>query len=130
MTLGRIWRDVRGAAAVELGFTAPFFFVVLFGVVNSGMVLGTQIALQHGAEMAARCASVDKTACGSDASIKQYAAQQAPAPNLGPDVFVVSKPACGIQVDATYTYNIFGFVTWGGTPLVSLALSARSCFPS
>lgn len=130
MKLGQIWRDVRGAAAVEFGMTAPFFFIVLFGVVNSGMALWTQVSLQHGAEMAARCASVDKTTCGSDAGIKTFAADQARAPNAGPETFIVSRPACGVEVSASYPYNILGFVTWGGTPLLSLSLSAQSCFPS
>jgi Flp pilus assembly protein TadG len=130
MTLNRLWRDIRGAAAVEFGMTAPIFFVVLFGIVNSGMLLWTQISLQHGAEMAARCASVSETRCGSDADIKSYAADQARAPNVRPDTFTVSTPACGVQVSASHRYDIFGFVKWGDAPLLSITLPAQACFPS
>jgi Flp pilus assembly pilin Flp len=130
MTLNRLWRDIGGAAAVEFGMTAPLFFIVLFGIVNSGMLLWTQISLQHGAEMAARCASVDKIRCGSDADIKIYAADQARAPNVSADTFTVLRPDCGIQISASYQYDIIGFVRWRGSPLLSITLPAQSCFPS
>ena len=130
MKIAQIWRDVRGAAAIEFGLTAPFFFVAVFGIVNAGVVLWTQLGLQHGTEMASRCASVNTILCPDDNSVKNFARSQALGLYLNPSIFTISPGDCGgVQVSASYSHNIFGFVTWGGTPLLSIQLSARSCFP-
>jgi Flp pilus assembly protein TadG len=125
MTLRNFWCNQRAATAVEYGITGPLFFFVLFSIVNSGLLLWTQISLQHGAEMGARCASVNKTLCATDADITNYAAQQALAPNLDATVFTVTRPACGVQVSGTYAFN---FITsyFGASPIV---LAAQSCIP-
>ena len=130
MKLYRIWRDVRGATAVEFGLTAPAFFLVLFALVNGGMLVWTQMALQHGVEMAARCASVDKTLCGSDTGTKAYAAKQVPGLSPPTSVFVVtptteSEGRCGTRVEANYPFNLF--TSYLGTAPVQL--SAQSWFP-
>jgi len=121
----KLRRDERGASAVEFGLTAPIFFLILFGIIEGGLLLWNQLALQHGAEMAARCAGVNKTLCGSPADIQSYASQQAFGLNPDPSVFSVSTASCGTQVTASYTFN---FITSSfGTP--SLVLTAQSCFP-
>ena len=61
MNIFRIIDDNRGASAVEFALTAPVFFVMLFAVIDGGLLLWTQVGLQHGAEAAARCASIDMT---------------------------------------------------------------------
>ena len=125
-----MWRDARGEAAIEFGFTAPFFFVVLFGIVNVGLALWTQIGLQHGAEMAARCASINTTLCPNDDSTRNFAVSQSLGLKPDPTIFTIGSGGCGgIQVSAIYPYTVFGFVTWGGTPLLSVDLSATSCSP-
>jgi Flp pilus assembly protein TadG len=130
MKIAELWNDFRGAAAIEFGFTAPFFFAAVFGIVNAGMVLWTQLGLQHGTEMASRCASVNAILCPDDNSIKEFARTQALGLNIDPSIFTVAPGGCGgVQVSASYPYNIVGFVTWGGTPLLSMQLAARSCFP-
>lgn len=117
--------DARGATAVEFALTAPVFLAMLFGTVELGLLLWTQLGLQHATEMAARCASVNSSTCGSTANIQSFAAQQAYGLNPPPSTFTVSNPACGNQVTATYT---FGFVTTHfGAP--TIALNAQSCFP-
>jgi Flp pilus assembly protein TadG len=122
----QICRDTRGAAAVEFGLTAPMFFMFLFGIIESGLLMWTQTGLQHGAEMAARCASINTTICGDVSSIQTYAAQQAFGLNPPPTTFTVSSPACGKQVSASYTYQFIA--TYFGAP--SLTLTAQSCFPA
>jgi TadE-like protein len=62
MTLSEIRRDARGTTAVEFGLTGPIFFAVLFGVIEGGLLLWTQVRLQHGVEMAARYATVTAAA--------------------------------------------------------------------
>lgn len=125
MRLAQACRDTRGTSAIEFGLTAPAFFMIIFGIIECGLLLWTQLGLQHGAEMAARCASVNTIICGSVSAIQSYAAQQTFGLNPAPSTFTVITPACGNQVSASYTY---GFITtYFGTP--TLTLSAQSCFP-
>ncbi|HLZ05400.1 MAG TPA: TadE/TadG family type IV pilus assembly protein [Bradyrhizobium sp.] len=56
-----LWRDEQGASALEFALTAPVFFLFLFGIIELGLMFWTQIGLQHGAEMAARCATIHTT---------------------------------------------------------------------
>src|SRR4249920_469420 len=90
--------DTQGSTLVEYTLTIPLFLLLMFGLVQAGLLLFTYSGLQHGVERAARCASVNysasllKDAAGNplltqscfpgvaptdvtDATIKQYAAQ-------------------------------------------------------
>lgn len=121
----RIRRDQTGTTAVEFALTAPIFFALIAGIIEIGIVLWTQLALQHGAEAAARCASVNATLCGTAAQTQSYAVSQSYGLNPPVSTFTVSTPACGSQVTASYTYDfVFGLL---GFPTIDL--SASSCFP-
>src|SRR6476646_749735 len=73
MTWLRFCKNKDGASAVEFALTVPMFFMMLVGGIECGLLLWTQMGLQHGAEKAARCASIDSTLCGSTSSIQSYA---------------------------------------------------------
>ena len=62
MKLKQIRDDTRGNALVEFTVTFPFFIFLMFGLVQVGLLLYTQNGLQHGVEVAARCASVNYSA--------------------------------------------------------------------
>jgi Flp pilus assembly protein TadG len=126
MILHRWNRDEGGATAVEFALTAPAFFALLFAVIEAGLLLWTQIGLQHGAEMAARCASIDTSVCGNASQIQSYAAQKAYGLNPAPSTFTVSSLACGQQVSATYQFPLL--TKYFG--MSSLQLTAQSCFPN
>ena len=125
MKILRWLRDIRGISAVEFALTAPVFFVLLFAIIEGGLMVWTQIGLQHGAEAAARCASINTTLCGTTSGIQDYAAQSALGLTVSPSTFSVSALACGNQVSANYA---FGFVTTLFGP-ASVTLNAKSCFP-
>jgi len=125
MKLRRIFRDERGTTAVEFALTAPIFFMILLGIIETGLLTWTRAGLQHATEMAARCATLSATTCGTTSQTQNFAVQQAFGLGIAPSVFSVSTPACGNQVSATYTYEFI--TTYFGTP--SLTLSAQSCFP-
>lgn len=58
-------RKERGAAALEFVLVVPILLVVVFGIVNLGVVLAQQISLNNGARQAARFAVVDPNrTCG------------------------------------------------------------------
>jgi Flp pilus assembly protein TadG len=121
----RICKNTEGATAVEFGLTAPGFLMLLTGSIIAGLVLWTQLGLQHGVERAARCASVNSSLCGTVAAIQDYAAKQALGLNPPSSMFTVTSPACGNQVSANYTFD---FITkYFGLPSVSL--NAQACFP-
>jgi Flp pilus assembly protein TadG len=100
--------------------------MVIFGILECGTLLWTKLGLQHGTQMAARCASINMSICGSANDIQAYAAQQAYGLSLPSSVFAASTASCGKQVSANYTYQFVS--SYFGAP--SLTLTAQSCFPS
>jgi Flp pilus assembly protein TadG len=125
MTLARWRSDECGAGALEFALTAPVFFAILIGVIEFGLLLWTQIGLQHGAEMAARCASVNSNVCGTVSAAQQYAAQQSYGLNPPASTFTVSTLGCGRQISASY---VFRFLS-GYLPSTSVTINAQACFP-
>jgi Flp pilus assembly protein TadG len=125
MSMGRFCRDECGATAVEFALTAPIFFALLLAVCEFGLMAWTQLGLQHGAEMAARCATFNTGTCGSVGAIQNYAVQNAFGLNVPASTFTVAAPTCGNQVSATYTFQfLIGYVG-----MSAVTLNAQSCFP-
>ncbi len=127
MKLVALWRDRRGASAVEFAIIAPVFFLLLFGIIGCGLLFWTQVGLQHGAEMAARCATVNPSVCPTNnpAAITDYAVRQALGLSLPPSTFAYSAPKCGNQVSASYTFAFPDPLNLG-----PLTLTAQACFPA
>jgi Flp pilus assembly protein TadG len=125
MSMRRLRRDERGASAVEFALTAPIFFAILLAVCEFGMMTWTQLGLQHGAEMAARCATFNTSTCSSTSAIQNYALQNAFGLNVPASTFTVAAPACGNQVSATYSFQLL----MGYFGLSAVTLNAQSCFP-
>src|SRR5258707_1354468 len=122
-----MWRDQRGPSALEIWVTPPGFFFFFFCIILAGGLFLTQIGLQHGAEMAARCASVNSTLCpNSDPNaITSYATQQTFGLNMPSSTFSYSTPTCGNQVSASYTFQFPEIFN-----VAPLTLTAKACFPS
>jgi Flp pilus assembly protein TadG len=123
--LTTIWRDNRAASALEFALTAPVFLLFIFGIIEFGLLFWTQIGLQHGTELAARCASVNAALCPDSGAITGYATQQAFGLSLPSQTFTYSTPACGNQVTANYTFQFPQVLN-----LSPLTLTAQACFPS
>jgi Flp pilus assembly protein TadG len=121
----KLVRDESGTTALEFALTAPVFFLFIFGVIEAGLLFWTQVGIQHGAEMAARCASINSTLCPSPNAITSYATQQSFGLTLPASTFTYSTPACGNQVNAIYTFQFPGLFN-----LAPLNLTAQACFPA
>jgi Flp pilus assembly protein TadG len=127
----KIWRDERGTTALEFAILAPVFLLIIFGITAVGMLFWTQVGLQHGAVMAARCASVNATRCPDGNAVKNYAVQQAFGLSLPASTFKYSTPSstppspCGNQVSAIYTFVFPNILN-----LSPLTLTAQACFPA
>ena len=125
MIIRSLMKSKDGTSAVEFGLTAPVFFMLLLSFFEVGRLLWTQVGLQHGTEMAARCASVDRTVCGSPSAIQNYAASQSLGLTVPPSTFSVAALVCGNQVTATYAFT--AVAPYFGLPAVTL--NAKACFP-
>jgi Flp pilus assembly protein TadG len=103
MTSKTLFKDRGGTSAVEFALTLPLFILMIFGVWQIGYGMWAQFAIQHGAEMAARCMAVNQsTICDNNTDTAAYAVSQSYGLNPSP-TFVVSQPICGNQISATYT---------------------------
>src|SRR6266404_8214774 len=107
MTWKSFRRDQRGATVVEFALTLPLFVMFILAIMDGSMLMWTQLGLQHGAEMAARCAAVNTTTCGTNANIQSYAAAQAYGLSMTSSAYTVSTAACGKTVIGNYTYPLF-----------------------
>jgi len=133
MKLKHILHDTQGTALVEGTLTLSFFILLLFGLVEAGLLIWTQVGLQYAVELAARCASVNTSLCGTQTAIKNVAVTNSlAAPNISASTFTVTlNTACGSNpgnlVSASYTFSLFGIYVLNTT---SLTLQAKSCYPS
>lgn len=117
--------DTSGTAALEFALTAPAFFGLMIAIMTIGLAMYAQLALQHSVEMAARCAGINTTICGTSSAIQSYAVSQSYGLSPDPSVFTVTSTTCGTNVLATYVVNL-DFGPFGNR---NVTLSANSCFP-
>ena len=108
--------DTRGSALVEFTVTVPFFLLLMFGLIQVGLLLYTKAGLQHGVELATRCASVNYSAyrLGPPVSTTTSCFGVAPTTVCGSTSF--PPPACDSTTATPYIkayalQNSFG--SWG-----------------
>jgi Flp pilus assembly protein TadG len=123
--LSTFGKNREGAAAVEFGFTAPMFMLLIWVMIESGLALWTQFGLQNGVEAAARCATVDSVTCPDAAAIQAYAASNTLGMTIPASAFSYSVIGCGDKVSANYPYTFF--TRYLGVP--GITLKAFSCYP-
>lgn len=121
-----------GTATVETAIVLTPFLLLLFGMIEGGLLIWTQSSLQFAVEAAARYAAVyapQGTPCASTAAIQSYAASQFIGLPVDSASFAVTQPACGCQVSIVYPYSSNGFFVpalFSG----ALNLNAASCYPA
>jgi Flp pilus assembly protein TadG len=121
--IGGVWNDDTGVSAVEFALLAPPFVMVLFGLVNIGVLMYAQASLHDAVEEGARCASVKTTVCTDAASTEAYTRNHYHGPSISP-TFTVASQACGNSVTASATYVLNAVLFEASVPL-----SAAACFP-
>jgi hypothetical protein len=150
MILKRLRDDTRGAALVEFTVVLPFFVLLTFGLIQAGLLLWTQSGLQHGVELATRCASVNYSAnqlgppvntvigcfgvppnAVTNDIIKQYAKDHSYGlvPSFDSFTVTLTTPPAGVcgtdygyQVTASAPYDLLHYI-------FSATLTATSKFP-
>ena len=147
MILRHLAKDVSGTTMVEAAIAIPVVVVVTFGLLQAGLLIWTLVGLQHGIDMAARCASVTDVAkqvgwtsssCVpgkdpkniTDSDIKAYAASSS---------WGVSPPASDFQVNRSTTCSgVTGdnislqnpFTPFNLHYLFNVGFIPRSCYPT
>jgi len=121
--LAGLARAEQGNIAVEFGLLAPVLLLFLFGIVEGGRMLWTVNALHYSVQEAARCASINTTACGTASQIQTFAAGRSGAV-FADTVFTATVTGCGNRVSASYTMPL-------NIPFMShsISLTAQSCYP-
>ena len=149
----QIWDDTRGATLVEFTVTFPFFLLLTFGLVQAALLLYTQSGLQHGVEVAARCASVNyaanqiglnqscltgsngvptpSTVVGSPSTyVPTYAAQNSWGINPSSATFIVTGGSATTNTCGTTPgYKVTASYSFTIGYLFNVTLGAQSCFP-
>jgi Flp pilus assembly protein TadG len=127
--IGRIravGKDRNAAAAVELALAMPALCLFIFGIIEVGFALWVQNALDYSVATAARCASLNGSACqavGGNSQVTTYAANQSGA-YVDSTAFTYARTAsCGCQVTASYTIALD--IPWDSA--LSVTLSSNSC---
>jgi Flp pilus assembly protein TadG len=118
-----LFREERGASAVEFALViGPFVGIVLSTIMLGAMFWANQ-TLKYAAADAARCAAVRTSICSDKTTTESYAASHYSGPGLSP-TFTYSPSGCGHTVTASATFPL-------NTGLVDLSipLSAHACFP-
>jgi Flp pilus assembly protein TadG len=114
-------RNDRGQTMVEFALVVPVLLLVVFGIIQFGMLYNDYITLTDATRIGARKGAVSRTAANPAALAE--AATRAAAPGLKPADFGVTvtatawAPGADITVEATYPYdvNIMGVVVASGT---------------
>jgi Flp pilus assembly protein TadG len=122
MTTKRIdIRNERGQTMVEFALVVPILLVVVFSIIQFGILYNHYITLTDATRVGARKGAVSRTAVNPIALT--IAATRAAAPGLKPASLGVTAvatawaPGADITVEATYPYDIdvLGIVVASGT---------------
>lgn len=124
--LRTLWRDASAATAVEFAMVVPFFLIIVFGTISTGLAMSAQSQMHYAAERSARCLAVNVTTPCTKANINTYAKGWYNGPGLTALTFTspTTDPTCGKQVSATASYAIIA-----GIQKTAISLSATACYP-
>lgn len=118
----RALRSRSGAEAVEFALITPVLLLLICGGMEFGRLMWAQTALHLSVEQAARCGSVGLC---TTSTAPAFAAAVAPQLGFASSAFSATKPSCGFQVSASYTFT---FIASGLFPMTP-TLTATSCVP-
>ena len=123
-------RDERGGSAAEFALVVPFFVLLIFGTIETSIMLSAVIQLHYSAERAARCLSVNVSGACSTGTIDAYAKGFYNGPPLTGMLFQQDFPYCGTasipghQVTGSGTYTVLD-----GFHATNVSIKATACYP-
>ena len=126
LTKLRRWaRDTRGATLVEFAIVAPFFLIIVIGIIDFGRLFWVKSTMQFAVEEAARYAMVNSDA--STADLEAYATSEASMLS-GITFSASSSTSSGVEfrtITASYTFSFLIPII----PVNGITLSAKSTTP-
>jgi len=83
--LGALWKDERGAVAIEFAIVASLLFFLFFTLLDFGRIAFSQVMAEKATHMAARMAAVRPLACNNMPTFPEYHTRggASPAPRFG-----------------------------------------------
>lgn len=122
-------RDEAATTAAEFALVLPFFLIIVFGTISTGLAMSAASQMQYAAQRSARCLAVNVTAPCTAANIDTYAKGWYKGPGLTGLVFTASDQMCGTQicgkqVTGNATYSIIA-----GIQKTAVTLSAKASYP-
>lgn len=94
----KLRRDSRGAAVIEMAFALPALILLMWVIVQLGLVFRAMSGIQHGLGEGARMATLFPQP--TDTAIKAKISDA--VYGIGPGSFVIADPAAGTLGGATY----------------------------
>lgn len=100
--LSRLRRDQNGAAVIEMAFALPALIIMMWVIVQLGLVFRAMSGIQHGLGEGARVATVysNKTIAQRKTDVRNKIT--AAVFGIGPGNFQIDDPAQGTQDGANY----------------------------
>lgn len=122
----RLRRDERGAAVIEIAVALPALIILMWTIVQAGLVFRAMSGIQHGLGEGARYATLypqpETTAIKSKISSTVY--------GIGPGSFTIADPVAGTldggnYLDLTVTYSQATDLLIIPGPTISVSRSKR-----
>ncbi len=113
-------REERGQAMTEFAIVLPVLVVLLFGIVQFGILFNNYVTLTDAVRAGARAAAVSRQATdptGTATAAVRSSASDLTQANLGVSVSSAWTPGAPVTVTATYPYsiNLLGWVISSGS---------------
>lgn len=129
----RLFKDQRGAAALEFAFASTALMALVFGITEMGRMIWTEQVLQGAATETARCVAIGSVSCPAGDSYAVNAAINRGIASVTTDMvaITVSDP-CGstsgkfTKVVITYPY---ASIVPAFVPAPAGGLVVQACFP-
>ncbi|WP_340266290.1 TadE/TadG family type IV pilus assembly protein [Sphingobium mellinum] len=116
--------DQSGSSVLEFALVAPALFLLIIGGIYLSLLGYTVASLHYATQVAARCASLDATNCGTATGVSTFAQQKFSNFSGGTATFNLTTPACGYNVASSLNYNMNI-----GVKTITIPINSQSCFP-
>lgn len=120
---GAVFKDTRGATAIEFAIYSTAFFAMLFGAIYASILGYSNMSLHAAVESAARCRSMGIT-CTDAATTRTFADKKFHNMTGNNPVFTADTQTCGYRVQGTVNFKLEYILGQETIPL-----SASACFP-
>lgn len=105
--------DERGAAAVEFGIILPVLMLILFGIIEFGMIMYSREVITNASREGARTGIVQATVKPTTGEIQTVVTNYLTGTGVDPNAVTITIAGAGLtapntlNVTVTYPYNFF-----------------------